>query len=200
MNLQALEEGRAYLEKIARERNISWKRNMYVRAYICFIGWFFILFTLRPAIVPEKRILIETPHVEDHSTVYSHMKSNKVQHIDDYIKQTIEKIQTTMEEKEYKCLAAIHVGIPMAIVQVDTDTFINPNIVLQGSSVSKAYETSAFYPEREAVLMTRFVPVELEGLDIEGKKVKKTFNKAMAHCVLHMMNQLEGRNIYDNGF
>jgi peptide deformylase len=100
-----------------------------------------------------------------------------------------------MAERGYTCLAAIHIGIPLRIAVVGEEVLINPTIEHQGSSISRAYETSAFFPEREPVMVTRFTPVTLKFRDLGGERVE-TFRGVHAHCALHMLNQFEARGIY----
>ena len=203
---EAMEEGniQEFKEKVNRFIKKKWKvkytpiYHIYGFYFVCYA----ILFLLRPGAhldTDEPIALINAAKTAiDHTGIYAHIKSRPVDHIDDHIREISVSLLKSIQKNDYECLAAIHLSIPMRMIQTNTMTLLNPSIESQGSETSQAYETSAFYPNREPILMTRFVPVVFSYQTMEGVEgLFKPKDVSMTHCLLHMLNQLDGVNIYD---
>lgn len=146
---------------------------------------------------PHPQPKFTPPRPENLSSVYIHVKSQPVREITASTLDTIDALRSVVALEGYVCLAAVHLGTPARIVVGAGRVFINPTLVDQGSTLSKARESSAFYPKRPPVLMTRFVPVTIAYMDEHSTALKASFDGPMAHCILHTMDQFEGRSIYE---
>jgi peptide deformylase len=201
---EAMEEGnmRKFTEKVNIFIKKKWRARYtpYLRVYLLyFFGYlFFFAFRPSPSIHLDIPLVNAAKTAVDHTGIYAHIKSRPIDHIDDHIREISESLQHVIQKHDYECLAAIHISIPMRLIQTKSITLLNPSIVSQGSETSQAYETSAFFPNRPPVLMTRFVPVVLSYQNMDGVDTTlRPNNASLAHCLLHMLNQLDGENIYD---
>ena len=197
---EALEEGK--LPEMTQKARVylmkEWKRSMFMKSYTVYLLLFIVIVNIRPSIPLEKVSLFQTEKSAiDHTGVYVHMKSRTVDHIDQHIREVAERLKEVATDKKYVCLASIHLGIPMRIVYMGVP-MINPTIQSQGTKTTQAYETSAFFPSRKAILVTRFTPVTISYLDLKGNKQSYIPKEPQdMHCMLHMISQLDGLNIYD---
>lgn len=189
-SLQQLEEGQVgNLLQMLNLRRLT--GNTFFRAYAVACVWVLFLLTVRPpgaVVIPSATVTIVP------SESFVHIVSKPVPNAD--VRRKTHQLFQTAETTE-DCLAAVHLGVPVRMMRVGTETLVNPSLVRQGSTISKAYETSAFYPERPSKLVHRFIPVTLRYEDDDGRPQEKTFEGGDAHCVLHMLAQFEGRSIYD---
>jgi len=140
--------------------------------------------------------VVEPPLAVVDPRVYIHMPSREVFNIDHKTVAAVARLRRNMDARGFQCLAAVHIGIPLRIITVGPRTLINPQITHQGNTISRAHETSAFHPERPPIVVTRFTPVTLTFMDEGAGSKTETFEGVTAHCVLHMLNQFEGRGIY----
>ena len=112
-------------------------------------------------------------------------------------------LKRTAAKYNYTCLAAVHVGIPVRVGLARNATWImvNPVATEIGSRVSRAYETSAFYPGRQPVRKTRFYPVTVKAGTVRAPMDRRAdtevTDRGDAHCVLHLLDQFEGMTPYD---
>ena len=120
------------------------------------------------------------------SESFVHVVSNPVPN--EHVRLSTHAILMRSEEQ---CIAAVHVGVPVRQMRIGETTLTNPHILRQGSKISKAYETSLFYPERPPKLVHRFPPVTVRSETPEGETVETTYEGGEGHCVLHMMNQVK---------
>ena len=179
----------------------QWRTNKYLHSYCFFIILFWSCYLVRPEpdpvqVSPNARAA-SSFNIEPVSIrpIYRNMKCTDVDEQDN-IQSIIQKINITMLKNNYTCLAAIHVGIPLNIFIMNNETFINTHLIKQGNQISKAYETSAFFPKKTPKLMTRLIPITIT----EKERGRGTFPDASdAHCIMHMMEQMNGVNIYDDG-
>ena len=193
-DMHAMEEGR-FDKMIGKCKNWANRHKNSPRSkfFVLYFAWFLCLLSFRPAIEMETPLLV----IPEDSSQYVSLLSQPVQKQSHYLEVCVETMIKFAKENEYECLAAIHVGIPLKILLLEGKIYFNPKIMKQGSDISKAYETSAFFPEREALEVTRFLPITVEFLNTNFSLHQATFNGVSAHCVLHIINQFEGRNIYD---
>ena len=111
------------------------------------------------------------------------------------------ELRRTMDALNYTCLAAIHIGLPMRAAIVDGGAdgpvqLVNPVRVagVGGDSVSTGHETSAWYPLRAPARVVRQLPVLVR----DGRGLERLFeDRAEAHCVLHVLDALDGITPYD---
>ena len=114
----------------------------------------------------------------------------------------VDVLRRTSARYNYTCLAAVHVGVPVRVAWVHNGSwiFINPVAVTVGSRVSRAYETSAFYPGKPPVKKTRFFPVSVRAGTVASPTTRTLVDvtdRGDAHCVLHLLDQFEGTTPYD---
>ena len=106
-------------------------------------------------------------------------------------------LRASAKTQNYDCLAAVHVGIPERVIVIGDAVLVNPAIQRQGSRLSRAYETNAFFMELPARLVSRFLPVTLKYQDAAGQPGVGLYDGSEGHCALGLLQQLEGRSIYD---
>jgi len=169
------------------------------RWYCLYLAWFAALVSLRPQRPTTGGLSRGAPvRIGDHAQVYASMVSKEVDTAENaLVAETSQRLIYAMEEQHFECLAAVHLGVPIQLIRLTNATLLNPSIIEHGTTLSKAYETSAFFPERKAILVTRFVPIVVEYLSLAGTLEEVTLYSTQAHCVLHLMNQFAGRTIYD---
>jgi hypothetical protein len=92
----------------------------------------------------------------------------------------------------------VHLGQPLRIFTIADKVFINPVLLSTGNILSKALESSPFYPDTKPVKMKRYIPVTIRnGSDDAGQR-HTYHDTAKAHCVLAMLEQLDGENRQQN--
>ena len=197
--LRHLEEGR--YEGLVKKCHgyYQLRHHPAVRWYALYLVWFVALLSLRPAATEDVQapLPVAVLPIGDHAAVYSSMVSKRVDDVNSFVVETSQRLGRAMQAQHFECLAAVHIGVPIQVLRLANTTLVNPIVTEHGTTLSKAYETSAFYPERAAVLVSRFVPVTLASLDLEGLPREEAFHGTDAHCVLHLLNQFAGRTIYD---
>lgn len=186
--LSQLEEGN--VGSILQHMNLSrYTSSVLFRAYVISAAWWLLIVVVRP--MPVLELPLEPLSVAT-SESFHHVVSNPVPN-DKVRRSTHARLMRSEEE----CIAAVHLGLPVQQMRVGNMTLTNPVVVRQGSHISKAYETSLFYPERPSKLIHRYLPVTVRFYNIEGDHVEETYDGKDGHCVLHMLNQFRGRSIYE---
>ena len=192
--LEKLEEG---LFKM-KGKGLSFAKSFLFKVYACYLSYFLCVVLVRhPPIETSAAAPRRIAPISSNALLFSSMVARPSSPLDPRRIETLELLQRAMKEQNYTCLSAIHLGIPVRILRLNTTIMINPTILSQGPEVSKAHETSAFFPEREAMFITRFIPVLVEFSTPQEEIKRSRLIGADAHCVLHMINQFRGRTIYD---
>ena len=96
-------------------------------------------------------------------------------------------------------LAAIQVGIPKRIIEIDLNKdekknpmyFVNP-IIKQKNSVNSIYEEGCLSVPNQFAEIERPNKCEVEYLDFDGKKQLLKAEGLLATCIQHEMDHLEG--------
>ena len=169
----------------------NWRTSRVVHTYFLFACLYLFTLSIRPTHVVEVRI---RPQPSAIAPLYHSMPSTRVLRKDAHYETTLDDMAFVMAEHNYTCLAAIHVGVPLNVFMLMDEVFINAKIHSQGTIISKAREQSAFFPLKRDVVVTRYIPVTIaydKGLLYSSR------NAAEAHCILHMIDQMDGRTIFD---
>ena len=119
------------------------------------------------------------------------------------IADVVTTLNRTAHTYRYGCLAAVHVGVPVRVGLARNGTWIlvNPRVVDVGPRLSKGHERSAFYPHEPPCRMRRFWPVTVvhdrwDNDDDDDDLTSMTTvvrDRATVHCVMHLLDQFEGR-------
>jgi peptide deformylase len=123
------------------------------------------------------------------------MVSKPVRHLDLFVNDTLKHLEQVRVQYNYTCLAAIHIGIPIRVFSLHGVFFINPRLQSHGQAISKARESSAFWPQRPPVIVTRYLPVTISSDHHEGVYMSRT--SVEGHCILHILDQMRGTSMYD---
>ena len=150
-----LEEGR----RVITEAVIRHKETRLFKFYVLYISWILLLYLIRPPSTLSSPSLSSLTLTNQTLTMYSNTVSTDVSKIDEYVQSVLTKIHETKVEQNYYCLSAIHVGVPLRIMVIGKEEYMNPTLIKVGKKISKAYESSAFFPEKNPKEMTRFLPV-----------------------------------------
>jgi len=184
MDWNKLEEGRRRLKEVVNQN----KDRRIVKWYLLYLTFLMLVYVTRPQIlkIDHKKEVVETREI------YSSMISHEVEdEEEEYIQETIDKMKTKLAKEKVVCLAAIHLGIPLRIVLIGEEVYINPKMISQGKKISKGYESSLFFPMREAKMMVRYLPIQ-----IRTKKGEETMMGWKGHCMINLMDQMDGKTIY----
>ncbi len=127
-------------------------------------------------------------------------KSRDVEQVDDKILTLIQDMKDTMHKAGGVGLAAVQVGKLKKVIVIDTGeeelVLINPKL-LKKSGNQEDLEGCLSCPGQWGITR-RPMKVEVETLDINGKKVRKKGEGLMAKAICHEMEHLEGKLFYDN--
>ena len=184
MDWNQLEEGRRRLKEVVNQN----KDRTIVKWYLVYLTYMMMVYVMRPELPLETVVeVVETREI------YSTMISQKVEDEEEkYIQQTIDQMNLKKEKEGVQCLAAIHIGIPLQIIQIGETVYINPKKLGQGKKISQAYESSLFFPNREPKKMLRYLPIH-----IETEKGDEFLNGWRGHCMINLLDQMEGKTIYE---
>jgi len=170
----------------------NWRTSRIVHSYALFMCAYIVVMSIRPPLLTPAPRVRGSP--DSLAPLYHSMVATRVQQRDAHFKDTVDDINFVMTEKNFTCLSAIHVGVPLHVFQMHDNVFINAKIHDQGSIISKGRESSAFFPLRHDVLVTRYIPVTIS---YDNGLLYSSRTPAEAHCILHMLDQLSGISIYD---
>lgn len=197
-----LEEGgcataRTVVHAIADHAREHWPLRTYAMAWCAVLAtvWTRDAVAVGPLVpAPHQAAVVgpvPVPHPSTWAAVYAHMPSSPVR--PDYnVTALVTTLYRTQRRHNLSCLAAVHVGVPLRVAVVEGRwTLVNPRVVALGHRPSHARETSAFAPHRPPCRVTRFVPVTVWNAVDETTTVVR--DRATAHCVLHVLDQFEGR-------
>ena len=127
-------------------------------------------------------------------------KSKDVEQVDDKILTLIQDMKDTMHKAGGVGLAAVQVGKLKKVIVIDTGeeelVLINPKL-LKKSGSQEDLEGCLSCPGQWGITR-RPTKVEVETLDLNGKKVRKKGEGLMAKAICHEMEHLEGKLFYDN--
>ena len=127
-------------------------------------------------------------------------KSKDVEQVDDKILTLIQDMKDTMHKAGGVGLAAVQVGKLKKVIVIDTGeeelVLINPKL-LKKSGNQEDLEGCLSCPGQWGITR-RPTKVEVETLDLNGKKVRKKGEGLMAKAICHEMEHLEGKLFYDN--
>ena len=127
--------------------------------------------------VPSTAVSLQTPSVRAH------------------VRTVVATLYAQMRRHNFTCMAAVHIGEPIQVMVVAPNTtLINPVAVRTGSQLSKALETSLFYPKRPPKRVKRYVPVTVHNTS----GTDTVFRGMRAHCLLNLLDEFTGTTIYDD--
>lgn len=125
-------------------------------------------------------------------------KCRKVRRVDKKIRKLIVDMAQTIERNQGVGLAAPQVGILKRIIIVKTDVpdqrifeLINPKITKKSKEIEKGEEGCLSFPGI-FLKIKRAKEVEVEGLDIKGKKIKIRIKGILARVFQHEIDHLDG--------
>lgn len=125
-------------------------------------------------------------------------KCQKVKKVNKKIKKLIIDIAQTMEKNQGVGLAAPQVGVLKRIIVVQTDLegrrilgLVNPKIIKKSSETEIDEEGCLSFPGI-FLKIKRAKEMEVEGLDISGKKIKMKAKGFPARILQHEIDHLDG--------
>ena len=125
-------------------------------------------------------------------------KAERVNKVDKKIKQLTVDIAQTMKEGQGIGLAAPQVGVSKRVIVVQTDLegrrilgLINPKILKRSQETEVDKEGCLSFPGI-FLEIKRVKEVEVEGLNINGKKIKLKANGLLARVFQHEIDHLDG--------
>lgn len=126
-------------------------------------------------------------------------KSKEIEKVDKKILTLIEDMKETMEKAGGVGLAAVQVGKLRQVIVINTGdeelVLLNPKM-LKKSGSQEDLEGCLSCPNRWGITK-RPMKVEVETLDLEGKKIKVKAEGFLAKAICHEMDHLEGKLFYD---
>lgn len=130
-------------------------------------------------------------------------KCEPVLKVDKKIKKLIVDMVQTMEKNQGIGLAAPQVGVLKRVIVVRTDLkgqqilgLVNPNIIKKGRGKKIDEEGCLSFPG-VFLKIERAKKAEVEGLDINGKKIKIKAEGVLARVFQHEIDHLDGILFYD---
>jgi peptide deformylase len=126
-------------------------------------------------------------------------KSKEIDKVDEKILTLIEDMKETMEKAGGVGLAAVQVGKLRQVIVINTGedelVLLNPKM-LKMSGSQEDLEGCLSCPNRWGIVR-RPMKVEVETLDLNGKKIKVKAEGFLAKAICHEMDHLEGKLFYD---
>ncbi len=130
-------------------------------------------------------------------------KCKEIKKIDKKIKKLIVDIAQTMEKNQGVGLSAPQVGLARRIIVVQADfkgqrilALVNPKILKKGPETEIGEEGCLSFPGIY-LKIKRAKEVEIEGLNIEGKKIKIKAKGLSARVFQHEIDHLDGILFFD---
>lgn len=127
--------------------------------------------------------------------------SREIEVVDDKIMELAEDMIETMHQQNGVGLAAVQVGILKRIIVIDLYdgndpiVLINP-VILKQKGEQTVEEGCLSFPNKYAQVV-RPKEIEVEGLDLEGKKVKIKGKDLLAQALAHEIDHLNGKVFVD---
>lgn len=125
-------------------------------------------------------------------------KCKRVERVDEKIRKLIVDMVQTMKKGQGIGLAAPQVGVSKRVIVVQTDlggqrilALVNPKIIKKSQEKEIAEEGCLSFPGI-FLEIKRAKEVEVEGLDIKGKKIKLKTKGLLARVFQHEMDHLNG--------
>ncbi len=125
-------------------------------------------------------------------------KCEKVRRVDKKIKKLVVDITQTMKQHQGVGLAAPQVGVLKRAITVQTDlggqrilVLVNPKILKKSKEAETGEEGCLSFPDI-FLKIKRAKEVEIEGLDINGKKIKIKAQGLLARVFQHEIDHLDG--------
>lgn len=123
--------------------------------------------------------------------------SDEIGEIDEGIRELAAEMFETMYASEGIGLAAPQVGVPVRLFVMDTQqdaadrrAVVNPRIVERGGT-DRAEEGCLSIPGLSA-LVDRAETIVMEGLDLEGNRIRVEASGLEARCIQHEIDHLDG--------
>jgi peptide deformylase len=127
-------------------------------------------------------------------------KAEEVKEISAELKDLFSRMIETMEAKEGVGLAAPQIGESKKVIVVRTEkgpvVFVNPRIIKKSRETERAEEGCLSLPGIWLEIK-RAKEIELEAVDINGKKVQIKAEGLLARVFQHEIDHLEGKLIID---
>ncbi|MFH1841449.1 MAG: peptide deformylase [Candidatus Nealsonbacteria bacterium] len=138
--------------------------------------------------------------IKKHPNPILRKKCKEIEEVTEKIKKLAQDMIKTMEEKDGAGLAAPQIGKSIRIIAVCTEegskAFINPKIVKKTKETETLEEGCLSLPGI-FLKVKRAKGVDVEALDIEGKKVKLKTEGIFARIFQHEIDHLDGILIID---
>ena len=125
-------------------------------------------------------------------------KCEKIEKVDKKIRKLIVDMIQTMKEKQGIGLAAPQVGVSKRVIVVQADlknrrilALINPKIIKKSKETEKVEEGCLSFPDI-FLEIKRAKEIEVEGLDINGEKIRMKTKELLARAFQHEIDHLDG--------
>jgi len=114
-----------------------------------------------------------------------------------YIYELVDRMKLTIKEHKALGLSAPQIGFNIKLFVTKDDVFINPIMKYDGFTV-QSIESCLSIPEK-SYKITRYLYIEIDYLDIEGKNKKQILRKDKAIVCQHEYDHLKGMLINSYG-
>ncbi len=118
-------------------------------------------------------------------------KAEPVEKIDGEIKKLVFDMVETMKVNDGVGLAAPQVGVSKRVIVVQGNPLINPKILKKKGVMLFAEEGCLSFPNIY-IEIKRFDEIEIEALDIEGKKIELEAKGLLARVIQHEIDHIDG--------
>lgn len=140
----------------------------------------------------EKRYLEVLNNVNKYEIMTSALYEFNQRHFRNHL--SLEQIQRILRElasaREFFCLSAIHVGIPLRIMVLDGNLMINPKLLGHANDIVEVEEESAFY-QHTVVKKRRYKTIEIQYFTGNQVEQIEIFENMKAVCVQHCIDAMD---------
>ena len=127
-------------------------------------------------------------------------KSEKVEEVDDSIRNLMDDMLDTMYDAPGIGLAAIQIGVPKRVIVIDLSKdgekknplyFVNPEIILKSGNES-SYEEGCLSVPNQFAEISRPNKCKIKFIDYNGNEKILEMDGLLATCIQHEMDHLDG--------
>lgn len=103
------------------------------------------------------------------------------------LKELIKHMQKTMQNEGFLCLGAIHVGVPVKLITMNNNVYLNPKIIdMSVDDTFFSVEESALNPNNMTHVQ-RFRSIKIEYIDTFRITIQENFTGKESLCIQHVI-------------
>lgn len=103
------------------------------------------------------------------------------------LKDLIKHMKKTMNDKGFLCLGGIHVGVPIKIITMHNEIYLNPRLIeMSTDDVFFSVEESALNPNN-MTRVQRYRTIKIEYIDTFRLPTKEIFTGKESLCIQHVL-------------